>query len=133
MPTHIDLLRLKRTSRINLFVPVDFINEETCPGIKRGGVLTVVRNEVEMQVTAGDIPDHLTVDLANYDVGDTVTISDIDLPDGTRTIIQGRDFVIANISAPSSLRSSDDEEGEGADTEETAVETDDGEAETAEE
>ena len=132
LPTHIDLLRLKRTSRINLFVPVEFVNEETCPGIKRGGVLTVVRNEVEMQVTAGDIPDHLTVDLEKYDVGDTVTISDIELPEGTRTIIQGRDFVIANISAPSSLRSSDEEDGEG-EAEETAVEAEGGDEESSEE
>jgi len=110
LPTHIDLLRLKRNSRINLFIPVEFINEEDCPGIKRGGVLTIVRGEVELQVTAGDIPDHLTVDLAEVDVGDTITIADIEVPSGTRTIIQGRDFVIANLSAPSSLRSSDEEE-----------------------
>lgn len=128
LPTHIDLLRLKRNSRINLFVPVEFINEEDCPGIKRGGVLTVVRNEVELQVTAGDIPDHLTVDLSSYDVGDTITIANIDLPEGTRTIIQGRDFVIANVSAPSSLRSSDDDDGDG-DVEETTAETEsDGDA-----
>lgn len=109
LPTHIDLLRLKRTSRINLFIPVEFVNEDTCPGIKHGGVLTVVRGEVELQVTAGDIPESLTVDLAEVDVGDTITISDISLPEGTRTVIQGRDFVIANISAPSSLRSADDD------------------------
>lgn len=126
LPTHIDLLRLKRNSRINLFVPVEFINEEECPGIKRGGVLTVVRGEVELQVTAGDIPDHLTVDLAEYDVGDTITISNIELPKGTRTIIQGRDFVIANVAAPSSLRSSDEDEAEG-ETEEAATEGEGGE------
>lgn len=121
LPTHIDLLRLKRNSRINLFIPVEFINEETCPGIKRGGVLTIVRPEVELQVTAGEIPDHLTVDLEKYDVGDTITISDIELPSGTRTIIQGRDFVIGNLSAPSSLRSSDEDEDE-AEATETPVE-----------
>ena len=118
LPTHIDLLRLKRTSRIKLFVPVEFTNEDECVGIKKGGVLTVVRGEVEMEVTAGDIPEALTVDLTQYDVGDTVTIADIDLPEGTKTVIQGRDFVIANVSAPSSLRSSDDEdEAEAGDAE----------------
>ena len=123
LPTHIDLLRLKRNSRINLFIPVNFINEDACPGIKRGGVLTIVRPDVELQVTAGEIPEELTVDLSKYDVGDTITISDIELPSGTRTIIQGRDFVIGNISAPSSLKSSDDEEEDTGDVaEEEAAE-----------
>lgn len=116
LPTHIDLLRLKRTSRIKLFVPVEFLNEEECAGIRQGGVLTVVRNEVELEVTAGDIPDALTIDLTDYEVGDSFTIADIELPEGAKTVIQGRDFVIGNISAPSSLRSADDDADE-ADTE----------------
>lgn len=121
LPTHIDLLRLKRTSRIKLFIPVEFLNEEECVGIKKGGVLTVVRNEVELEVTAGDIPDALTIDLTDYDVGDAFTIADIELPEGATTVIQGRDFVIGNISAPSSLRSEEDaEEGDEADVAEGA-------------
>ncbi len=121
LPTHIDLLRLKRTSRIKLFIPVEFLNEEECVGIKKGGVLTVVRNEVELEVTAGDIPDALTIDLTDYDVGDAFTIADIELPEGATTVIQGRDFVIGNISAPSSLRSEEDaEEGDEADLAEGA-------------
>ena len=111
LPTHIDLLRLKRTSRIKLFIPVEFLNEEECVGLAKGGVLTVVRNEVELEVTAGDIPDSLTIDLTEYDVGDSFTIDDITLPEGAKSVIQGRAFVIGNISAPSSLRSADDEEG----------------------
>ena len=117
LPIHIDLLRLKRTSRVKLFIPVEFINDETCPGIKKGGVLTVVRNEVEMDVLAGDIPDHLTVDLANVQMGDVIHISDVTLPEGAKTVID-RDFVIANISAPRALLASDDEET--AETEEVA-------------
>lgn len=109
LPIHIDLLRLKRTSRVKLFIPVEFINDETCPGIKKGGVLTVVRNEVEMDVLAGDIPDHLTVDLANVQMGDVIHISDVTLPEGAKTVID-RDFVIANISAPRALLASDDED-----------------------
>lgn len=113
LPTHIDLMRLNRSSRINLFIPVEFLNEEEAPGLKRGGVLNAVRPEVELKVTAGDIPEKLVVDLAGLDIGDTITISSIDLPKGTRPMITDRDFVIANITAPSSLRSSDDEdEGE---------------------
>ena len=119
LPIHIDLLRLKRTSRVNLFIPVEFINEETCPGIKKGGVLTVVRNEVEMNVLAGDIPDHLTVDLANVQMGDVIHISDIKLPEGATTVID-RDFVIANISAPRALLASDDEGDAEAEASEAA-------------
>lgn len=122
LPTHLDLLRLHRNTKIALFIHVDFINEEEAPGIKRGGVLTVVRPEVELLVTAGDIPEKLTVDLTGLDVGDTVTISDIELPKGAKPTID-REFVIANISAPSSLRSADDEdEGEDEDVEVDAEE-----------
>ena len=116
LPTHIDLLRLRRTSKINLFIHVEFINEEEAPGIKKGGVLTVVRPEVELNVTAGDIPEKIVVDLAGLEVGDTVTISNVDLPAGAKPTID-RDFVIANISAPSGLRSSENEEGEGEEAE----------------
>lgn len=110
LPTHLDLMRLRRTTKINLFIPVEFINEEEAPGLKRGGVLTVVRPEVELVVTAGDIPEKLVVDLAGLQVGDTITISSITLPAGTKPTID-RDFVIANISAPSGLRSAESEEG----------------------
>jgi large subunit ribosomal protein L25 len=117
LPTHVDFLRLSEKSQINLFIPVEFINRETCPGLKRGGVLTVVRNEVELVVVAGNIPDHLTVDLAGKDVNDTIHISDITLPAGARPTITDRDFVIANIQAPSSLRSQDDEDEDAAEAE----------------
>ncbi|MBC6407227.1 MAG: 50S ribosomal protein L25/general stress protein Ctc [Rhodobacteraceae bacterium] len=113
LPIHLDLLRLRRTSRINLFIPVQFTNEEACPGLKQGGVLTIVRTDVELNVIAGNIPGQLVVDLAGRAVGDTMTISDIALPADTTPTID-RDFVIASISAPSALRSSDLEEGAGA-------------------
>ena len=113
LPTHVDFLRLRRTTKINLFIPVEFIGEEEAPGIKRGGVLTVVRPEVELIVTAGDIPEKITVDLTGMAIGDIVHISDVTLPAGAKPTID-RDFVIANISAPSSLASSDNEDdGEG--------------------
>ena len=118
LPTHDDFLRLSERSRIKLFIPVEFLNHDDSPGLKRGGVLTVVRNEVELVVTAGDIPEQLTVDLSGLDVNDTVHISDIDLPKGVQPTITDRDFVIANIQAPSSLKSQDDEtEGEEEATE----------------
>ncbi|WP_071672460.1 50S ribosomal protein L25/general stress protein Ctc [Nioella nitratireducens] len=113
LPTHVDFMRLRRTSRINLFIPVEFLNEEEAPGIKRGGVLNAVRPEVELMVTAGDIPEKLTVDLSGLKIGDTVNIEDITLPAGTRPTID-RNFVIANISAPSGLAASDEDEDEVA-------------------
>lgn len=132
LPTHVDLMRLHRTTKIALYIPVEFINEGIAPGIKRGGVLTVVRAEVELVVTAGNIPDKIVVDLIEKDIGDVCHISEVDLPEGSKTTID-RDFVIANISAPSSLRSADEEdeddideieaaEGEEGDAEDTAQE-----------
>ena len=114
LPTHVDFLRLTERSRINLYIPVEFINHEAAPGLKKGGVLTIVRSEVELVVTAGNIPDHVTVDLTGYDFGDVVHISNVDLPRGVRPVITDRDFVIANISAPSGLRSAEAEEAEEA-------------------
>jgi large subunit ribosomal protein L25 len=110
LPTHLDLMRLRRSSRVNLFIPVEFINQEDSPGLKRGGVLTVIRTEVELKVTASDIPEKLIANLDGLDIGDGITISNIEMPAGSRPMITDRDFVIANISAPSALKSSDEEE-----------------------
>jgi len=118
LPTHFDLMRLRRTTKINLFIPVEFTGEEVAPGIKKGGMLSVVRPEVELVVTAGDIPEKLVIDISELQIGDTVTISAVDLPSGAKPTID-RDFVIANIAAPAGLAASDDEE--------------EGEAESAEE
>jgi large subunit ribosomal protein L25 len=113
LPTHVDLMRLRRTSKVALFIPVEFIGEEEAPGLKRGGMLTVVRPEVELIVTAGDIPDKVTVDLTGMSIGDIVHISDVTLPEGSKPTID-RDFVIANISAPSGLAAADAEADEEA-------------------
>ena len=114
LPTHIDLMRLKRTSRVKIFIPVEFLNADTCPGVKKGGVLTVVRNEVELDVLAGDIPEHIEIDLANVEIGDTISISDVTLPEGATPAITDRDFVIANVQAPRALLAEDDDEEEVA-------------------
>jgi large subunit ribosomal protein L25 len=114
LPIHADFLRLSQNSRLRLMIPVEFINEDACPGLRKGGVLTVVRKEVELNVVASDIPDHVTVDLTGLDIGDTVKISDITLPEGTRPTITDRDFMIANVSAPSVLIAEEDEEAAGA-------------------
>ena len=121
LPIHFDLMRLRRTSKINLFIPVEFINEHAAPGIKRGGMLTVVRPEVELVVTAGDIPEKITVDLTGLQIGDTVTISSVDLPTGAKPTID-RDFVIANIAAPKGLGSDDADEPDATEASETVDE-----------
>tara|TARA_B100000965_G_scaffold357958_1_gene337036 strand:- start:511 stop:1161 length:651 start_codon:yes stop_codon:yes gene_type:complete len=126
LPTHIDFMRLSENASINLFIPIRFDNQNICPGIKKGGVLTVVRPEVELIVNAKDIPSELVVDLIDFEIGDTINISNIALPTGATTTITGRDFVIANIQAPSGLRSAEDEVEEGTEedvTEEASEET----------
>jgi large subunit ribosomal protein L25 len=106
LPTHIDFMRLKDESRINLFIHVDFINQDACPGLKRGGTMTIVRPEVELEVMAGDIPDHITVDMTGRNIGDVIHISDVVLPEGAKPTIE-RNFVIANIVAPAGLASAE--------------------------
>ena len=113
LPTHIDFMRLRRTSKVNLFIHVEFINADTCPGLKRGGTLVTVRPEVELVVTAGDIPESIVVDLADYQIGDTIHIQDVKLPAGAKPTTE-RNFVIANIAAPSALISEEASEAEAA-------------------
>ena len=110
LPTHIDFLRLKRDSRINMNIPVHFLNEETSAGLKKGGTLTIVRAEVELMVTAGNIPDYIEADLENLEIGETINISDITLPEDTRPVIADRDFVIANIASPGGAADDEDED-----------------------
>ena len=106
LPTHVDFMRIHDESRINLFIHVDFINHEASPGLKRGGTLTVVRPEVELEVVAGDIPDHITVDLTGKQIGDVIHINDVVLPNGAKPTI-ARNFVIANIAAPTGIAASE--------------------------
>ncbi len=125
LPIHVDFLRLSAKSRINLMIPVHFLNEEDSAGLKKGGTLVVVRNEVELKVTAGNIPDHLEVDLLDVEIGDTVHMSNITLPEGTRPMITDRDFVIANIAASKTVDLDDEDEAE---TEGEAAAAEDGAA-----
>ena len=120
LPTHVDFMRLRRTSKINLFIPVEIEGRDKCPGLRKGGVLTMVRPEVELVVTASDIPDHLTASVEGMEIGDTLTVSKIKLPDGAKPVID-RDFVIANLSAPSGLASQTEDEAEEAEEEEPAA------------
>ncbi|MGB3147803.1 MAG: 50S ribosomal protein L25/general stress protein Ctc [Paracoccaceae bacterium] len=116
LPTHVDFMRIHDESRIKLFIHVNFENHELSPGLKRGGTMTIVRPEVELEVLAGDIPDHITVDLTGREIGDVIHINDIQLPKGAKPTIT-RNFVVANVTAPSGLVSSDAAESEEAEAE----------------
>ena len=122
-PMHVDFLRVAKGATLTVNVPVHFINEDTCPGIKRGGVLNVVRHEVELVVPAMSIPEALTLDLAEADLGDSLHISAVTLPEGAEPTITDRDFTIATIAAPAGLKSEENEAaGEDAEGEEDAGE-----------
>lgn len=111
-PMHVDFLRVGKDTVVTVDVPVHFINEEKSPGIKRGGVLNVVRHEVEFTVPANAIPDSITVDLEGTEIGDSIHISAVKLPAGVKPVISDRDFTIATIAGSSASRSDADEEAE---------------------
>ncbi|BCP54658.1 50S ribosomal protein L25 [Kaistia sp. 32K] len=110
-PIHIDFLRVSAGSTLHVQIPVQFINEEQSPGLKRGGVLNIVRHDIDATVPADAIPDHIVVDLTGLDLNDSVHISAVKLPAGVTPIVSERDFTIATIAAPAGLKS---EEGEAA-------------------
>ena len=99
-PIHVDFLRIVKDAKIILEIPVKFINNETCPGLKRGGVLNIVRRKVELKCPTENIPAELVVDLEGLEIGASIKISSINLPENVKPTIQGRDFVIATVAAP---------------------------------
>jgi ribosomal protein L25, Ctc-form len=103
-PLHVDFLRVSSSTEVNVQVPVHFINEEQSPGIKRGGVLNIVRHEVEFHCPANAIPEFITVDLTGTDIGDSIHISAVKLPEGVRPVIQDRDFTIATIAGSAAMK-----------------------------
>ena len=103
-PIHIDLMRIVKGGKIILEIPVKFINNELSPGLKRGGVLNIVRRNVELRCPAENIPTELVVDLTGLDIGTSIKISSINLPENVTPTIQGRDFVIATVAAPTVVK-----------------------------
>ncbi len=97
---HVDFVRVSADSKVTVEVPVHFINQEKCPAIKVGGVLNIVRHEVELHCPANDIPEFLTVDLEGHKIGDSIHISHVKLPAGSTPVITDRDFTIATLVAP---------------------------------
>ena len=108
-PVHVDFLRISEHATVTVAVPVNFQNEEASPGLKKGGVLNVVRHELELVCDASSIPDQIEIDLTGLEVGDSLHISAVSLPKGVTSAITDRDFTIATVVAPSALKS---EEGD---------------------
>ena len=99
-PIHIDFLRIVKGAKVIIEIPVKFINNDKSPGLKRGGVLNIVRRSVELKCPSETIPDELVVDLDGLEIGTSIKISSIKLPENVNPTIQGRDFVIATVAAP---------------------------------
>jgi large subunit ribosomal protein L25 len=112
-PLHVDFLRLAKNAKIQVAVPVVFLNEEQSPGLKKGGVLNVVRHELELVCESDKIPDQIEVDVTGKDVGDAIHISEVALPAGSESAITDRDFTIATLVAPSALKKAEGAEDEG--------------------
>lgn len=108
-PIHVDFLRIGKHATIEIMVPVVFINHEKSPGLKRGGVLNIVRHEVELRCPADNIPGDIIIDVDGLEIGDSIHISAVALPAGVKPVIQDRDFTIATIVAPSGLKSDEAE------------------------
>jgi len=121
-PEHVDFLRLGKGTKVTVGVAVNFLNEADSPGLKKGGVINVVRHEVDLLCPADNIPQSLDIDLAGLDIGDGVHISAIELPEGVVPTITDRDFTIATIAAPTVMAVEEDEEEEGVEGEEGAEE-----------
>ena len=134
-PTHIDFLRIVKGSKIVLEIPVKFINNEMSPGLKRGGVLNIVRRKVELKCPTENIPTELIVNLEGLEIGTSIKISSIKLPENVSPTIQGRDFVIATVAAPTIVKEPEkpaEAEGEAAATEGSETSTTEGDNKNAE-
>ena len=111
-PLHADFLRLTGASKVHVNVPVHFVNEAASPGLKRGGVLNIVRHELDLVCDADKIPNDINIDVTGFEVGESIHISHVKLPEGATSAITDRDFTIATIVAPSSLKSSEGDTAE---------------------
>lgn len=112
-PTHVDFLRMTGDSMVEVLVPVVFINEAASPGLKKGGVLNIVRHELELLCPNAEIPDDIRIDVTGKEIGDAIHISEVALPAGVKSVITDRDFTIATLVAPSGLKSSEGDTNNG--------------------
>ncbi len=121
-PIHVDFLRIGEHAQVHVNVPVNFIDEEDSPGLKRGGVLNVVRHELELVCDAAKIPEQITISLAGLEIGDAVHISQVSLPEGSKSAIDDRDVTVATVVAPSAMKAEEEEEAAPAADEVPAIE-----------
>jgi len=129
LPTHVDFMRFSKKTRLAVNVYVEFVNEEECPGLKEGGVLNVVRHEVELRCSPDAIPESLAADLSGLGIGDTLHISAVALPEGAELTITDRDFTVATIAAPTvftEVEEGDEDVEEGASEDGESTDGDDG-------
>ena len=116
-PVHADFFRLAKGAKVEVQVPVVFVNEAASPGLKKGGVLNIVRHELELVCDAEKIPSEIEIDVEGKEVGDSIHISEVTLPEGSESAITDRDFTIATLVAPSALKKAEEETGEEVDAE----------------
>ena len=128
-PIHVDFLRIGEHSKLTVAIPVRFDDEEASPGIKRGGVLNIVQHELELVCDAAHIPEEIHISLAGLDIGDSIHISHVTLPEGTKAAIDDRDFTVATIVAPSAVKAEEAEAAEAAAAEAEPIEGEEGEGE----
>jgi large subunit ribosomal protein L25 len=108
-PIHVDFVRIGEHAQVTVNIPVRFVDEEESPGLKRGGVLNVVRHELELICDAAKIPSEISISLAGLEIGDAVHISSVTLPDGAKPTIDDRDFTVATVVAPSAMKAEEEE------------------------
>ena len=113
-PIHIDFLRIVKGAKIIIEIPVKFINNDKSPGLKRGGVLNIVRRKIELKCATENVPNELVVDLDGLEIGTSIKISSISLPENVTPTIQGRDFVVATVAAPTVFKEPEKPAEEGA-------------------
>jgi large subunit ribosomal protein L25 len=130
-PIHVDFVRIGEHAQVHVNVPVHFLDEEQSPGLKRGGVLNVVRHELELICDAAKIPGEIAISLAGLDIGDAVHISSVSLPEGSKSAIDDRDFTVATVVAPSAMKSEEEETAAPAAGEVPTLEESEGEGEAA--
>ena len=134
-PVHVDFLRIIDGVKVRIEVPVQFINHEKSPGLKRGGVLNIVRRKIELKCPSEKIPEGITIDLDGVDIGESFKISSVKLEENVVPTIQGRDFVIATLAAPTVMKEPEkpaEETAEGVEGAETNVEDSEGDSKTTE-
>ena len=136
LPLHVDFLRFNQNTKIVIEIPVNFLNEEASPGLKRGGVLNIVRRELELRCSPANIPQAIEIDLTGFEIGESIHISALSLPEGTETITD-RDFTIATVAAPTVMTAEEEAEeagvaAEGEEGEEGSGETGDGSSDSEE-